>query len=337
MSDLKSFAGQFVPDTHDWPAGEPYEEAKVILSPNAAVPLHHICDQHERDIQTVGVADPSSLPGARKVVSTICMLSQAEKALCDEIRLLHRRAKFCVKQRIAIGNRLAAFVRTEFLGFSTFDDEDARGKAVAASQKLLAAIRKDKPTGLSDEDELALRSLVKSSDAAAEPFEDLEKLCTKRMVKLARQLPAYHFVQETLGFGEVSFARIVGETGSLANYANPGKVWKRMGLAVIGGERQRKHSDPELALAHGYNPSRRSVSWVAFEPVLKAQGASNQHREYRTLYDEAKARYLERGWTKLHAHRAAARYAEKRLLRDLWRAWRGQKEENGDVDIDLAA
>lgn len=122
---------------------------------------------------------------------------------------------------------------------------------------------------------------------------------------------------------------VVGEAGPLHVYANPAKLWKRLGLAVIGGERQRRYSDPELAALHGYNPRRRSVSWVAFDSLLKSQGADGPYRKY---YDDAKSRYLERGWTKMHSHRAAARYSEKKLLKHLWRAW--QHELRGQTTFD---
>jgi hypothetical protein len=70
-------------------------------------------------------------------------------------------------------------------------------------------------------------------------------------------------------------------------------------------------------------------------PAAGANGAGHQRVEtqitnagpYRQLYDRKKAEYLERveageeGWTKLRADRAAKRYAEKRLIRDLWVAW----------------
>src|SRR5262249_9309996 len=45
---------------------------------------------------------------------------------------------------------------------------------------------------------------------------------------------------------------------------------------------------------------------------------------YGAAYLRKKAEYLERGWTKNHAHRAAHRYMEKLAIKDLWRAWRGQ-------------
>ena len=196
------------------------------------------------------------------------------------------------------------------------------------------------------------------------------------MAKLAKQLPAYEWVKGVRGFGDLSFARIIAETGDLSGYANPGKVWKRLGLAVFDGRAQRRTRDAEKAVEQGYSPRRRSTSWVSFHGVYLAQSArkeSGGQQELEThvnnaaggvgqpayethgaaadsvgdgaghafgethagivpapivlLYDAKKVEYLERvaageaGWTKLRADRAAKRYAEKRLLRDLWIAW----------------
>ena len=174
-----------------------------------------------------------------------------------------------------------------------------------------------------DDREDALFGLVMAIDAGIAPFMEIEGRAERQMKGLARTLPGSAFVAVTRGFGEVSFARIIGETGPLHIYANPAKVWKRLGLGLVGGERQRRHRDPVLAAAHGYNPRRRSVSWVAMNALLRCQAMTPEPGPYRVLYDQAKERYLARpGWTRMHAHRAAARYAEKRLIRNLWRAWR---------------
>ena len=248
----------------------------------------------------------------------------AAEEVCAEIRRLHRRATFCTAQRVCLGNRLAAFVRTEFLGFTTTQDETSREKAVRASQKMITAARKGQPIDLPDDQTMALKALIAGTDAAIAPFETIEENCLKAMEKLARKLPAHGFMLATRGFGARSFARIIGEAGALHLYAGPAKLWKRLGVAVIGGERQRKYADKDLAVIHGYNPRRRSVSWVAFDSLLKAQGTGEDAGRYRAYYDRKKAEYLERGWTKIHAHRAAARYSEKKLLRNLWKAWRAE-------------
>ena len=138
--------------------------------------------------------------------------------------------------------------------------------------------------------------------------------------KLAKQLPVWPWAEELYGFGPLGLGQIVGECGNLSNYPNPACVWKRLGLAVMeGGERQHKTKDKKKAILMGYSPRRRSVMFVIGDSLLK------KPNEYKELYDKRKA--YEQG--KLPApkgkpiiwHRRAHRYVEKRLLRDLWRAW----------------
>jgi hypothetical protein len=115
----------------------------------------------------------------------------------------------------------------------------------------------------------------------------------------------------------LGLAVIVGVAGDLSNYSNPAKLWKRFGLAVIDGRAQRKVTNTEQAIAMGYSPMRRSAMWTIGDAVIKTQG------EYRELYLDRKMYEAERDpeMSKMHCHRRAQRYMEKRLLRDLWRAW----------------
>jgi hypothetical protein len=144
----------------------------------------------------------------------------------------------------------------------------------------------------------------------------------KRLEKLARELPVWQWAEGVRGLGALSLAQIVAECGDLSKYDNPARVWKRMGLAVIGGERQRKVTDPEQAKEHGYNPQRRSIMFVVGDNLVKL----NQGGPYRTYYLAEKARQAE-----LHPDlkpividRRAKRHMTKRLLKHLWQVWRGR-------------
>ncbi len=161
--------------------------------------------------------------------------------------------------------------------------------------------------------DLATLYLQQAEAAVVVGERDLEK----RLRKLARQLPVWPWVESVPGFGDLGLAQIVGEAGDLANYPNPAKLWKRMGVAVIGDERQRKVSGAD-ALDHGYSPQRRSLLWVIGDSLLKKAGP------YRDIYLAEKARQAELHpeLSRMHVHLRAKRYMEKRLLRDLWRAWR---------------
>jgi len=176
----------------------------------------------------------------------------------------------------------------------------------------------------------------------------------KSLKKLAETLRVWRiFGKQIHGFGSLSLAAIIGEAGDLSIYSNPAKLWKRMGLALIGNERQRKCVDKEKAEQHGYSPRRRSVMFVIGDNIVKGKSA------YRTVYDERKLREIEKakeeGLTVApaakipkgkhaayrsegHIHLRAKRYMEKRLLRDLWRAWRDlQVGDSLDHDVNPCA
>lgn len=183
---------------------------------------------------------------------------------------------------------------------------------------------------------------------ARDTIEQHRILVEKRLTALAKDTPVAQWVEDTRGFGLLSCAGIVGEAGDLSKYANPAKLWKRMGLAVMpDGDRQRIVSG-DAAIDHGYNPARRSLMWTIGDCIVKVGGPYREIYDQRKAYETAKneageyadraARMLkQKSFAKttaafkcysagklppLHLHMSAKRYMEKRLLRDLWRAWR---------------
>lgn len=153
-------------------------------------------------------------------------------------------------------------------------------------------------------------------DEARKAIETHRKAVEKRLTKLAAGLPVAGWVESVRGVGLLSLAAIVGEAGDLGAYANPAKLWKRLGLAVMpDGTRQRRIGGVD-ALDHGYSPARRSVVWNIGACIVKAGGP------LKAVYDARKAYEAERVATKAHAHNRAQRYVEKRFLRDLWSVWR---------------
>jgi hypothetical protein len=147
------------------------------------------------------------------------------------------------------------------------------------------------------------------------------KAAEKRLEKLARELPVWPWVDSVNGFGALGLGQIIGECGDLARFDSPAKLWKRMGVGMVcvdgAWKRQQRVAGAE-ALAHGYSPQRRSILFVIGDSLIKKQNP------YRDLYLARKeyeaANDPER--KPMANHRRAQRFAEKRLLRDLWRAWR---------------
>lgn len=147
------------------------------------------------------------------------------------------------------------------------------------------------------------------------------------------------------------------ELWSIGQMKSPSAMWKRLGLAVMSGIRQ---GDATAGLSkadwveHGYVKTRRSVVWNVGECIVKAQWRKeNTVHAYGKFYGEEKARlqalneageYAEQAThivermkkagskplaenlagrlTAGHINNRAKRHMTKRLIRDLWLAWR---------------
>ena len=169
-------------------------------------------------------------------------------------------------------------------------------------------------------------------DKAQAAIQSSRHLKEREMVALAQRLPIWPWVASVRGFGDLSFALIVAMTTTviatpegmtvkdLCCYDNPAKVWKRLGLAVIDGERQRKVKDRELALRHGYSPQKRAALYVIGDTLMKG----NQDGLYHTVYVNRKALEQERHpeLSLMVAHKRAMRYMTKLLVKHVWQHWR---------------
>ena len=153
---------------------------------------------------------------------------------------------------------------------------------------------------------------------ARETVEKHRLAVEKELAKLAKTLPVYPWWEAIRGVGAMSLATLTGECGDIGSYKSASAVWKRMGLAVVNGERQRRVTGPD-ALLHGYSPQRRSVAWNIGVAIMRSQKAGQPLRDY---YDSEKAKQLAKGLTKGHAHNRACRHMTKRLLAELYGAWR---------------
>lgn len=213
-----------------------------------------------------------------------------------------------------------------------------RSFAVARLQHQGVVIARDKFPPVTDTDRLLVAQTYPAFFTARDVLAAQRAETDKELVKLARQLPIYAWAKEQRGISELSIAAIVGEAGDLGNYSNVGKLWKRMGLAVFDGERQRKHTDAAKAAIHGYSPSRRSQMFVIGDNMIKAGlrnpkdpvtkkpvGETAAISPWGQLYLDRRAYEVTRDpeIKPIVAHRRAKRYMEKRLLREAWRAWRG--------------
>lgn len=191
----------------------------------------------------------------------------------------------------------------------------------------------------------------------------------KKIKGIVTQLPIWtEWACNIKGIGELSLGNIIGGsvceskvnlvTGekykkptvltTVGDYPNPARLWKRWGVGIVKGERQRrvksdfnernkykktgKVSGKQLtAIEHGFCPMRRAILWNVGDVFVK------QGIYYRRRYDQEKARQLElhpevyetkngtkvkKNYTLSRAHNRAMRYVSKLFLTDLWNKWR---------------
>lgn len=270
----------------------------------------------------------------------------------DEIRYWHRQRNFAMKQRKRSDLALGSFLRLQ-LGWNkslpAADRTRISGNAsalVETGEKIIKEASKPeaKRKAVPGADSLQYQEwsgIIEASVAARLPYSAVEVHYTKEMERLARTLPVWEsWACEIRGFGPRSLAVIVGEAGDLSLYPKKGHLWKRMGLAVIDGVRQgglSKSASAESWIEHGYNRARRSSMYVIGDVQVKLGERYRQIYLQRKEYERASARA--RGLTIAPAlkikksesknfisdgviHLRAQRYMEKRLLKDLWQAWR---------------
>jgi hypothetical protein len=152
----------------------------------------------------------------------------------------------------------------------------------------------------------------------------------KELLAVVRKFPVHKWSMNIRGFGEINLANIIGEAGDLSNYATVAKLWKRFGVAVMAGHCQKRTKNKELAIAMGYSPRRRAVLFNLGACLVKGNkdGKDGPDGPYRALYlkrkeiERKKAEAAGIKMTKKHIDNRARRYMEKRVLRDLWKAWR---------------
>lgn len=248
-----------------------------------------------------------------------------------KIRGHHRARRFAMKQQQKLDRALESYVR---LNFTTWRPDAPEAEKKLANAKVTALIK----SARKGEGDPLVVGMVAATDAARAPFDNIRDDNETIAAKLAATLPVLE-VFRPRGFGEGSLAVVVGEAGDLSGYATHSKLWKRMGLAVLDGKRQGAPglgASDETWIEHGYNPERRSMVWNMGESILKAQirkvkddaGEDTGERTvlgpYGQIYLDRKAYELARNpeIRPIVAHARAKRYMEKRLLKNLWRAWR---------------
>lgn len=284
-----------------------------------------------------GNADHAPLAGGGEGLGSAADPQNAAlSATCDALKALQRKRRFCIVSQSRIDRACEAFIATQ-LGY-THDMDPAARKAVWAKA---STIRKDVEAGreghFGGDGHIghalsACRDIIIQSAVARSSWDSLRNVTEKEMKRLAKTLHVYPWVKGITGFGDLGLGIIIGETGDLSIYSTKEKVWKRLGLAVIDGFRQQRRTNPEEALAHGFNPKRRAEIWTIGDSMFRHQikGATETEKAqakgpYGACYLWRKARTEGREWTPKHRDNDARRIMTKFLIENLWRVWNGKQ------------
>jgi hypothetical protein len=188
-----------------------------------------------------------------------------------------------------------------------------------------------------------------------EEMTELEVKGTRRLETLLRGIPIWEqFLKPLKGIGPKMGALLVAET-NIENCHTPSKLWAWWGLHVVKGKAVQKNSESpskfspfrkakavkvlaELMLLHKtpvyYDLYREYKARKAKQVVKTCMACGGTGKAHRWNKAEGQREEVQCwncngtggpapwGITDEHRHRAACRYMVKRLLLDMWKAWR---------------
>ena len=285
-------------------------------------------------------------------------------AVSAELQKLQKQRVWLLKTRNMQMNRLRASVAGR-IGYTTGLSESERKKIFVQAEALILQIHED----TIKVDDVFLGIMVMTTYPGIQAQDDMKDQIEVEMKGLTKTLPIVSWLgePEQKGFGLLMLAKVIGECGDLRNYANPAKVWRRMGCAPYtkDGVTQMgstwKRSNKKGSSLHksdwtefGYSPRRRSEAFLIGDGIVKQNGEG----PYRQRYDSAKVKSKEKhpewwicptckgsklsatgkkcsyckgtGEVKMHGHLHAMLLATKMLLKNLWIEWNDHPEYTPD-------
>jgi len=284
-----------------------------------------------------------------------CYGTQSTVALAETVQrlvALQKNRLFSIKQQSRADRSIEAILASA-MGYRIDMSEKDKKSAFARAKAFRLSVEKagegqDRCDTHCDHALSDFIPLIKSSATGRNQWDDIRINAEAEMRKLAKSLPTHAFAKTVLGLkdGLAHAAIWANARVPLTEYRTVSGLWKRMGLAVIGGERQRKKSNAEDAEAHGYSASRRADVWAfCSDSMFRAQwrGVDDETGElahaigpYGEVYARRRAYTAPRvgatadlpsghpeKWTLGRCHNDGRRMMTKALLRDLWRVAHG--------------
>lgn len=273
---------------------------------------------------------------------------------------MQRQRTFAIKSQQRIDRACESFIASS-LGFGVDMDPAKRKEIYARAAKIRRSVEKgatgrtnslpqtppskrptkaihQSDTNVTDDNAVAnaCSPIILASLMARSAWDAMRSGAEKEMRRLAETLPVWTWSVGVRGFGALGVAIIAAEAsgprGDVGSYATKERLWKRLGLAVIEGSRQRRVTDATAAEQHGYNPRRRSEIWTIADSMFRHQWAGTNEEAgtaahpagpYGAVYMRRKSHTEGREWTGGRRENDARRVMTKALIEDYWRVWRG--------------
>jgi hypothetical protein len=348
--------GQVIGETHAHNAASAADhvghDTQSAIVGGAQIPDHGRTEIQVADVGTGGAGDQTCHDNqCRRVAGPF-------DAVCDAVKMMARRRKYAMKVQQKIDRQLESFIRENYTAWTPVMPEEEREKyndEVRALIKEAEALIKKPEAGRGDP---GLLRIVDKTNLSREVW-DLERKDHERdMVEIAKGLPVAGWIDSIPGVGLLGLAIIIGETGPLDRYANPAKVWKRLGYAPYDGHagstwkrdkwRPRTLTKEEW-IANPFSGRRYAdmtqiakslyfKQWIGKEKDPDHKGKPNGPygevygaRKAKTLllhpewYNDAKGkqkRDKHGNATSAHAEKDAHRVMMKEFLKDLWCEWK---------------
>jgi hypothetical protein len=274
---------------------------------------------------------------------------------CWELADLQKIRRFCIVSQSRSDRAMESAI-AHCLGYDPNASEAERKALFKRAAEIIKAVEKGKDPKLPPPGDPRRRAIdsflpmIPITAMSRAVWDKKRDEIETNMRKLAASLPVLAWVkQHAKGVGDLGLARIVGEAPLIGQYQTHEKLWKRLGVAVVAGERQQKKRDRDEAKLHGYAPRRRAECWsVCSDTMFRAQwrGADDDDPDaigkpigpYGAVYWRRKQETLARieatgnlpfddpkKWTKKRCDADARRVMAKEFLRDLWNVWHDRK------------
>lgn len=213
------------------------------------------------------------------------------RATVAELVELQKMRKFGIKGQQWCNRRSEALIASH-LGYDpTAGDEQSRAALFRRSAAIRVAIERT----LSAPANVGLDStfytagyadMILASAKSRRTWDEVRSKAETALQRSAKELPVYPWAKTVRGFGEKGLGIITAEAAGfdevppgsgmlqrrmIGEYRSVRNLYRRMGLAVVDGARQRKMKSKEEADRHRYKPDRRAECWTLADSLLKAQ------------------------------------------------------------------